>query len=247
MTMRIIPVMDIKGGMAVRGIAGQRETYRPIVSSIAADSTPASVGVAYRQLGFSELYVADIDAITGREPSSTVYSMLEKMGFRLWIDAGIGDRRSAEKLAILAQRGHIIILGLESLADSSQLPKMLGTLERCHLAFSLDLLNGCPICHCLQWRNYSAAKIAYEVVQLGVSRLIVLDISKVGTGRGLSTLALCQEFREKWPKMELITGGGASSGEDLHQIAAAGCDGALVASALHDGRLTEQDIAYWKG
>jgi uncharacterized protein related to proFAR isomerase len=41
---------------------------------------------------------------------------------------------------------------------------------------------------------------------------------------------------------ELIAGGGVRGRTDLEDLAAAGCSGALAASALHDGRLTKTDL-----
>jgi phosphoribosylformimino-5-aminoimidazole carboxamide ribotide isomerase len=41
----------------------------------------------------------------------------------------------------------------------------------------------------------------------------------------------------------LLAGGGVRDVEDLRALAARGCDGALVATALHDGRIGARDIA----
>jgi phosphoribosylformimino-5-aminoimidazole carboxamide ribotide isomerase len=40
----------------------------------------------------------------------------------------------------------------------------------------------------------------------------------------------------------IVAGGGVRGVPDLEALANAGCDAALVASALHDGRLTPHDI-----
>jgi phosphoribosylformimino-5-aminoimidazole carboxamide ribotide isomerase len=71
--------------------------------------------------------------------------------------------------------------------------------------------------------------------------MIVLDLADVGTGGGTRTLDLCRELKAKHPQIELIAGGGVRNLDDLKRIADAGCSGALVASALHDGRLTRAD------
>ena len=54
---------------------------------------------------------------------------------------------------------------------------------------------------------------------------------------------LCREISRKWPHIELIGGGGVRALADLRSLRAAGCRGALVASALHDGRLSAADLA----
>jgi uncharacterized protein related to proFAR isomerase len=47
--------------------------------------------------------------------------------------------------------------------------------------------------------------------------------------------------------VDLIAGGGVRGLDDLKALADAGCDAALVASALHDGRLSREDIERAKG
>ena len=41
--MQIIPVLDLKGGLVVRGIAGRRELYKPVVSALCSTADPAGV------------------------------------------------------------------------------------------------------------------------------------------------------------------------------------------------------------
>ena len=63
--MRVIPVIDLMGGHVVRGVAGERSRYRPVVSLLAQDAAPRSVAQAFAQrLGAREVYVADLDAIS---------------------------------------------------------------------------------------------------------------------------------------------------------------------------------------
>ena len=71
-------------------------------------------------------------------------------------------------------------------------------------------------------------------------RLEVVDLAGVGVGQGVPTLDLCRRLRAAYPKLELISGGGVRGVDDLKALRDAGCDAALVASALHDGRLTRE-------
>ena len=77
---RVLPVIDLKGKLVVRGIAGQRHTYEPIRSRIATDSSPATIARAFVQIGFTEVYVADLDAIGGEEPDWQSYEEIEAAG-----------------------------------------------------------------------------------------------------------------------------------------------------------------------
>jgi len=70
----------------------------------------------------------------------------------------------------------------------------------------------------------------------------VIDLARVGTGRGLD-LDLLASVRDATRGSRLLAGGGVRGVEDLARLADVGCDGALVATALHDGRITAADVA----
>ena len=94
--MVILPVLDVMGGRVVRGVAGRRERYRPVVSTLTASSEPSAVAAAFAcTFGFNELYVADLDAIGGAAPARDLYARLRADGFRLWVDAGVRQAQHA--------------------------------------------------------------------------------------------------------------------------------------------------------
>ena len=73
---------------------------------------------------------------------------------------------------------------------------------------------------------------------LGITRLIVLDLARVGGGFGAGTEGLCRDIASTYPHVEVFAGGGIAGPEDLQRLEACGVRGALVASALHDGRFS---------
>ncbi len=70
----------------------------------------------------------------------------------------------------------------------------------------------------------------------------MLDLADVGVASGTGTLQLCHNIRREFPAIELIAGGGVRSVADLLALQSAGCNAALVASAIHDKRLTPDDL-----
>ena len=245
--MRVIPVIDLKGGLVVHGVAGDRSRYRPVVSVLAADPSPRSIAIAFANaLGADEVYVADLDAIAGQEPDWASYEQIAAAGLRLWVDAGIGEPGRARQVA----RGAAtrvpsagLIVGFESVDDPVQLPSIHAELNPSATMFSLDLQRGEPLTRSPAWRSATPREIADRAVDVGFHRLLVLDLASVGVDRGPASAALCRELRDAYPQLELLTGGGVRSVGDLRHLAASGCDAVLVASALHDGRLTAADLA----
>jgi phosphoribosylformimino-5-aminoimidazole carboxamide ribotide isomerase len=111
------------------------------------------------------------------------------------------------------------------------------------IVFSLDLNAGQPLTNVTAWRAMAPLAIAEAAIAAGVRRLIVLDLANVGVDGGVGTLALCHELRTRQPHIEIIAGGGVRGPDDLAHMASAGCNAALVASALHDGRIDFASIS----
>jgi phosphoribosylformimino-5-aminoimidazole carboxamide ribotide isomerase len=238
--MRIIPVLDLQAGQIVRGIAGQRRQYRPVASRLTRSSAPVDVAEAFaHHFGCRELYLADLDAIAGAEPAWEVYSALRQRGFALWVDAGV---RRAEQGQALARTGiETIVAGLETLAGPSTLAELVQTLGQ-RIVFSLDLRGGVPLGDTARWSGTDAWSIACEGVALGVRRLLVLDLVRVGMASGTGTEDLCARITRSFPEVEVSAGGGVRDRADLCRLRDAGVKVALVASALHDGVLTRADL-----
>jgi phosphoribosylformimino-5-aminoimidazole carboxamide ribotide isomerase len=243
--MRVIPVIDLMRRLVVRGVAGRRDEYRPIDSPLCHDPSPVAVARALvERFAFRELYLADLDAIAGAEPAWDVYAELAECGLGLWVDAGITCPSAAGRLAEFAAAGRPlagVIAGLESLADAEQLPALVEAVDPERFVFSLDLKATAPLAAAPAWRQLDAESIAARAIAAGVRRLIVLDLARVGTGTGAGTEVLCRKLRQLDESLEITAGGGVRGPADLTSLAAAGCDAVLVASALHDGRLTADD------
>jgi phosphoribosylformimino-5-aminoimidazole carboxamide ribotide isomerase len=228
--MRLIPVIDILNRVVVRGVAGQRDQYRPIQSPLTDSVDPLTMALAIRaKFGFEELYVADLDAITRKQPDLAIYEALRNHGFRLWIDAGIASTAAARELVDLGVER--VIVGLESCPGPDSLGEILLSLPLDRVVFSLDLKEGVPL-GSSAWGTLPL-EIARVVIEAGVTQLIVLDLAAVGVGRGVPTTELCQQIRGLARGVEIVTGGGLRDDRDLTHLEQAGVDGVLVASALH--------------
>ena len=74
-------------------------------------------------------------------------------------------------------------------------------------------------------------------------RLLLLDLSRVGTGRGIGTLDLVVELRRIDPRVEISVGGGIAGIDEVIAIRDQGAAAVLIGSALHDGRIGRQQIS----
>ncbi|MFK7817782.1 MAG: HisA/HisF-related TIM barrel protein [Planctomycetaceae bacterium] len=234
--MRIIPVIDLLGGIVVRGIGGMRDKYRPITSSLVDSTAPLEVARALTAFtGSNYIYVADLDAIRTGMLSRDVLAELVEDGFQLLLDAGAFEFRQVQLLMDLGVQE--VVVGLETLTDPEVLNQATNAFGN-RIVFSLDLKASWPITNerC-PWNGQSPQQIAKAASDLGVERMIVLDLHRVGRSSGVGTMDLCRELLSNHPGLNIISGGGVRNQDDMDKLNDVGLEGVLVASALHEGNL----------
>jgi phosphoribosylformimino-5-aminoimidazole carboxamide ribotide isomerase len=248
--MQIIPVLDLAGGIAVHAQAGDRARYVPLESGLTPGRTGDPVALLrafHATLGIHECYVADLDAIQGGAIQRTLLRDLAAFhtGFAgaLLVDAGTHLPGGA--LEVLSCGASEVVVGLETLHAFADLAAILGLVGRSRVVFSLDLRLGNPILHpALQdakGPGPDPLNLAEQAAAAGVGTILLLDLGRIGTGCGVD-LGLLESMRQRLPGVRLLAGGGVLTRRDLERMRDIGCDGALVASAIHTGRLTAADL-----
>lgn len=240
--MRVVPVIDLRGGLAVRAQGGSRAHYRPI-----ADAPRDPTQLARRlldQTGGNELYLADLDAIEGRTPNRAIWRALERSGVRVWLDAGfrsIDDTRNVPADTLVA--------GLETLDGPEVLKALIDRDGPERVVFSVDLRSGRPITRSgARWGTIDPVRLAELAIGMGCARLLLLDLARVGTGSGTGAADWLRAVRGlAGEAIEPAVGGGLSGIAELETLADAGAAAVLAASALHDGRLDRRSIERWRG
>jgi phosphoribosylformimino-5-aminoimidazole carboxamide ribotide isomerase len=238
---RLIPVLDVMNGQVVRAIGGRRHEYQPIVSRVIASTHPVVVaGALLARTAATELYIADLDAICGGTAlAPEIERVLRESQSPAWLDIGINAQRSATLLSGFSTAWPVV--GLETGAGPQHLEETLAAAGPRPVAVSLDLRAGELLG---QWQDWSAGHsrdaitVVRTAIRCGAKAIIVLDLSRVGTGSGTGTELLLRLIRNEFPGIDLIAGGGVRTWDDVDRLGDAGATGVLVASALHDGTLT---------
>ena len=237
--MRVIPVIDLKGGVAVHAVRGDRERYRPLRSRIAEGSDPVRLARAVRErFGLEELYVADLDAIAGRPASSQIVAALAHEG-RVMVDAGTATGTAVAGLLELGVAR--VVIGTESLPGAAAFRRLRAELPDAALVLSLDHRGGRLLPPDPALDGSAAADALARLAEAGAREVIVLDLMRVGSGEG-PDVTLLGELHDRFPEIELLAGGGVRHAADLRALAAAGASGALVATALHRGAIAAGEL-----
>lgn len=225
--MQVIPVIDLKAGTVVHARMGQRALYRPIETPLAPTSDPVDVARGLMAIHpFATLYVADLDAIGGSGDNRAALARLRQAcpQVTLWVDSGIADIAAAAGW-LQQDLGHVV-LGSETQTDAALVAHFAADARAVlSLDFRGDDFQGPPalLTETARWPR----------------RVIVMTLDRVGSHAGpdLDRLRAIKEVGA-----EVYAAGGVRDAADLRALADAGIAGALVASSLHNGRLTAADL-----
>lgn len=227
----VIPALDLKDGAVVHAKAGNRADYRPIASPFGAADDP--VAIARRLLtvtGSTSLYIADLDAIAG---TGNHFELVRGLGYALpdttlWIDAGFSD---VADCAFWLPLGATLVIGSEGLAavdDWREIQEAFGESVVLSLDFGTDGSRG--------------PEPLFSDPELWPKRLIAMDLTRVGADTGPDIDRL-RTILEVGTGRAVFAAGGVRNVNDLAALAALEAQGAILATALHSGVITQNEIA----
>jgi phosphoribosylformimino-5-aminoimidazole carboxamide ribotide isomerase len=237
--LKIIPVIDILNGTVVHAVKGQRHNYRPLESILFKSKEPLEVAKGFKALGFNELYVADLDAIIDCSTDFGFFKHIaEETGLSLMVDAGVTSIDRAQKL--FESNVSKLIIGTETLQSKNFVAQAVEIFGSSRVVVSLDLrgdqilvklgFDGClsPVC------------LMQDFKEMGISQVIVLDLARVGSGEGVNTDFLKKVIADVG--VDVYVGGGVRDINDLVDLRNLGVSGALIATALHTGKITHAQL-----
>ena len=221
---RCILALDLKGGIVVHGVRGERDLYRPIheYSRIVSTSDPFDV---IRSLKPNETYVADLDRITGTGDNLPAIARISRLTDTI-VDAGIAGQQDAAEVRRAAGR---IILGTETATIL-----LIEALQGDDAIVSVDMRHGQMMAADPALRE-SPLDVVKKLNSLDLGGIILLDVARVGSGEGVDLELLRQAVSTS--RHPVIVGGGVRDVQDLERIERSGAAGAIVASAVHAGSI----------
>jgi phosphoribosylformimino-5-aminoimidazole carboxamide ribotide isomerase len=241
--LKVIPVIDVLNGIVVHAVRGKRREYKPLESILFKSTEPREVAMAFKTLGFTELYIADLDAIIDCSTNFQIHKKIaDETGLNLMVDAGVTNIERAQKL--MGAGVSKLIVGTETLQSKKFLSEAIQLFQSKRVVVSLDLkgdkvlvklgFDGClsPIC------------LLQDFKRMGVSQVIVLDLLRVGSGEGVNVDFLKKVIGEVG--VDVYVGGGVRDIDDLVELKNLGVSGALVATALHTGKISIHELK-WEG
>jgi len=228
--MNIIPVLDLMNGQVVHAKHGERQNYMPIQSVLCNSSQPHAIVEAFLELyPFKHLYIADINAIQKRGHHQDIIASIALAfpDLEIYLDAGFSTN---EEINIFNGIKVIPVLGSESISTIEAYQTIKNNQQK-RMLLSFDFKNDI----------YQGPTALLQDSTHWQSELIVMSLSKVGSQLG-PDLEKLKHLKQISPQTKIYAAGGIRDANDLKSLKLENIDGALIASALHNGTLNQRDL-----
>jgi len=210
--MKLVLAMDLRHNLVVHGKKGERAAYKPLDWGCSPTAEPLGF---VRSIAPEFLYIADLDRIERTGSHDPVVRECAREVACCYVDRGCSTPDD-----FLQGQNIINIVGTETGGSD---------LAGYHGGFlSLDMKDGKVIPS-----EADPADLLKSAEDWDFEGCIILNISSVGTEAGVSRENL-QHLRSAYDGT-MFYGGGVATVRDLETISSCGFDGAIIATALHNG------------
>ena len=226
--MQILPAIDIFEKKAVR-------LYKGDYNRMTVYGTPVEIAEGFAEKGASYIHLVDLEGARagGSSNFETVASVISSVKIPCEIGGGIRSITTVDKYVnVGADR---IILGTSAVSDKAFLKEAIREFGK-KIAVGVDARDGIvSISGWTQQSGISTLDFIGEMLSLGIETIICTDISKDGALSGTNT-DLYREILSKY-ELNLIASGGVTSIDDIKELRACGCYGAILGKAIYNGNI----------
>ncbi len=227
---RIIFVLDIYNSAVVHARGGDRRHYHPVhlSSQICDTSIPTEI---VSLLHPREVYMADLNILQGDGARNTNFDVIRRVSQHAttMLDAGVRRMEDIDELLPLSDT---LILGTET--TSLETIRTTASANPGKVNISIDRKDGRILSNDENMPN-DPCDIVKILNKISINDIIFLDLDRVGTSSGVDTQLLSEMV--SLSEHSILLGGGVKGVEDIGILENVGVEGALVATALHNGSI----------
>ncbi|WP_417368158.1 1-(5-phosphoribosyl)-5-[(5-phosphoribosylamino)methylideneamino]imidazole-4-carboxamide isomerase [Flavobacterium beibuense] len=234
--MRIIPAIDIINGKCVRLTKGDYATQKTY------NENPVEVARSFEDAGIKYLHLVDLD---GAKSGSIVnHKVLESIATQtnLIIDFGGGVKSNTDIQKAFEYGASQITAGSIAVKNSEKVAEWLSQYGPDKIILGADCNNRkIAVNGWLQESDTDVLEFIQGYQKKGIKTVICTDIAKDGMLQGPST-NLYKEIIGS-ANINLIASGGITNIQDVLDMKAIGCEGAIIGKALYEGKIELKELS----
>jgi phosphoribosylanthranilate isomerase len=231
--LELLPAVDIAGGQAVQlvqGVAGSEKRF----------GDPVEAALRWQEAGAEWLHLVDLDAAFGRGDNRALQAeIVGRLDIKVEMSGGIRDDESLE--AAMATGCRRVNIGTAALEQPEWCAATIATYGD-RVAIGLDVRGTTLAARGWTREGGDLYEVLARLDSEGCARYVVTDVNKDGMlqGPNLELLSAVCAVTDR----PVVASGGITELADLEalmDLVPAGVEGAIVGTALYEGRFTLED------
>ncbi len=233
---QIIPAIDIINGKCVRlsqGDYAQKKVY---------NEHPLEVAKMFEDAGLQRLHLVDLDGAKAGKVSN--WKVLETIAANtnLTIDFGGGIKALQDVDIVFNSGAALATIGSMAVKDEQLFSFLITTFGADKFFLGADVKDEkIAVGGWLETTDVGIIDFVKKYKSAGITQFFCTDISKDGMMLGPG-IELYKRMLTEATNLNLTASGGVSNMEDLQQLKAIGCAGAIVGKAIYEGAVTLKDL-----
>lgn len=235
--MVLIPAIDIIDGKCVRltqGDYAQKTVY---------NENPLEVAKMFEAAGLQRLHLVDLDGAKAGAVKN--WKVLESIANQtaLVIDFGGGIKKEEDLQLVFGSGAALATIGSLAVKNEALFSEWIEKYGAGKFLLGADVKDEkIAIGGWLETTDVEVTGFIEKYAGKGIRQLFCTDVSKDGKLEGPS-IALYQKIIARFPELFFIASGGVSSIEDLEELRAIGCSGAIIGKAIYENRITIDQLS----
>ena len=234
--MQLIPAIDIINGKCVRLTQGDYSSVKVY------NENPLEVAKEFEDAGLTRVHVVDLDGAKAGEVRN--WKVLEAIASRteLNIDFGGGIKTEKDVSIVLESGAKWATIGSIAVKDEELFVDWIDKFGATSFILGADVKDEkIAISGWLETTNIWVYDFIKKYMKHGLKQIFCTDVNKDGLLQGPS-VKLYKSIITEFPSLHLIASGGVSSIKDLEDLAAIGCNAAIIGKAIYENRISLEEL-----
>jgi phosphoribosylformimino-5-aminoimidazole carboxamide ribotide isomerase len=234
--MQLIPAIDIINGKCVRLTQGDYDSVKVY------NENPLEIAKQFEDAGLTRVHVVDLDG--AKAGAVRNWKVLESIASRTGLDIDFGGGIKTEKdVSIVLESGaKWATIGSIAVKDEELFVEWIDKFGSSSFILGADVKDEkIAISGWLETTDIGIYDFIRKYMKHGLKQIFCTDVKKDGLLQGPS-VKLYKNIITEFPSLHLIASGGVSSLKDLEDLAAIGCNAAIVGKAIYENRISLKEL-----
>lgn len=234
--MQLIPAIDIINGKCVRLTQGDYSSVKVY------NENPLEVAKEFEDAGLTRVHVVDLDG--AKAGAVRNWKVLESIASRtgLSIDFGGGIKTENDVIVVLDSGAKWATIGSIAVKDEELFVEWIDKFGASSFILGADVKDEkIAISGWLETTDIWIYDFIKKYMKHGLKQIFCTDVKKDGLLQGPS-VKLYKSIITEFPSLHLIASGGVSSIKDLEDLAAIGCNAAIIGKAIYENRISLEEL-----